>query len=145
MITRDAYFKGRDTEYADELNENIERNAALTVERVNELLARAGRSDIDSVNSGWRPKAVNDATANAAHTSRHLSAEAADLPDADRTLATWCVDNLDILREVGLWMEDPRWTPTWVHLQIVPPKSNKVVYVPSSAPAKDPSFPVTWA
>ena len=145
MITLESYWKGRDKEYADELTPEIMANADRMVELANELLVRAGRSDIHSVNSGWRPKSVNDVTANAASSSRHLTAEAVDLPDPDRTLAEWVVDNLDILREIGLWTEDPRWTPTWVHLQIVPPKSKKVVFIPSSAPPKDPSFPVTWA
>ena len=145
MITLDAYWKGRDKEYADELTDQIRANAQVTVDRVNELLARAGRSDIHAPTSGWRPVAVNDATSNSAARSKHLSAEAADLPDADRTLATWCVDNLDVLRELGLWMEDPRWTPTWTHVQTQPPKSGKIVFIPSTSTATDPSFPVTWA
>jgi len=144
VITLTAYWKGRNVLNADELTDEITANAQVTVEKANELLARAGRSDINTVNSGWRPRAVNDATANAASGSKHLTAQAVDLPDADRTLATWCVDNLDVLAELGLHMEDPRWTPTWVHVQTVPPKSGKRVYIPSSAPPKDPSFPVTW-
>jgi len=145
VITLRTYWMGRDSTHAEELTDDIQRNAVLTVAKCNELLARAGRSDIDTVNSGWRPKGVNDATRNSATASRHLTAEAVDLPDADRTLATWCVDNLDALREIGLWMEDPRWTPTWVHVQIMPPRSGRTVYIPSSAPAADPDFPVTWA
>jgi hypothetical protein len=145
VISLHAYWLGRDVTHADELTAEINKNAQVTVAKANELLERAGRSDIDQVASGWRPAAVNDATANAARSSRHLTAEAVDLPDADRTLAGWCVDNLDTLKEIGLWMEDPRWTPTWIHLQIVPPKSGKVVYIPSTKPPLDPSFEVTWA
>ena len=130
MITLDAYFKGRDKEYASELTDAIRAKAEITVERANELLARAGRSDINTVNSGWRPMAVNDSTSNAAKGSKHLSAEAIDLPDTDRTLATWCADNLDVAEEIGLWFEDFRWTPTWVHCQIIPPKSGKRVFYP---------------
>lgn len=144
MISLDAYWKGRDKEYADELTDEIRGNAEKTVELANELLSRAGRSDIDLVDSGWRPKAVNDHTSNAASGSKHLSAEAVDLPDYKRTLATWCVDNLDVLAEIGLWMEDPRWTKTWVHVQTVPPRSGKRVFIPSTTPATDPNFPVTW-
>ena len=56
----------------------------------------------------------------------------------------------EVLAEVGLWLEDPRWTfdpkgDHWVHLQTVPPRSGNRVFVPSDAPAKDPDFPVTWA
>ena len=141
---------GRDKLYPEEVTDEVRRNAEITVERVNELLARAGRSDINSVASGFRTKAVNDATSNSAKASRHLTAEAVDLPDADRQLAEWCVDNLDVLRKIGLWLEDPRWTWSehgnhWIHLQCVPPKSGKLVYVPNSNPPLDPSFPVTWA
>ena len=145
MISIHAYWMGRDVTHAKQLTDEIRRNAEVTVERVNELLARAGRNDINTVNSGWRPQAVNDATSNAGASSRHITAEAVDLPDADRTLCEWAVDNLDILREIGLWMEDPRWTPTWLHLQIVPPKSGKLVYIPSAKPPLDPTFEVTWA
>lgn len=145
MITLQNYFMGRDLTHAEELTDEIMANAAVTVERVNDLLQRAGRSDIHEVRSGWRPKAINDATSNAAGASRHLTGQAVDLADNDRSLAEWCVDNLDDLAAVGLWMEDPRWTPTWVHLQVVPPKSQKTVYVPSTAKPLDPGFPVTWA
>lgn len=145
MITLESYFKGRDATHAEELTYDILTNAQETVERANQLLSRAGRSSLDEVRSGWRPQGVNDSTANAAKDSRHLTAEAVDLGDSDRSLATWCVDNLDVLEELGLWMEDPRWTPSWVHLQIVPPKSGKLVYIPSSKPPLDPNFEVTWA
>ena len=117
MIDAAAFWKGRDTEYAEELTDEIRRNAEVTLAKVNELLERSGFKSIDSLNSGWRPRAVNEATSNAGAASRHITGQAVDLPDVDRTLATWCVDNVDDLAAVGLWMEDPRWTPTWVHLQ----------------------------
>ena len=40
MITLEAYWKGRDTEYADELTDEIRANAEVTVAKANELLAR---------------------------------------------------------------------------------------------------------
>lgn len=144
VITLDTYLMGRDTTHPDELTDEVLGNARLTVAKANELLGRAGRSDIHSVGSGWRPRAVNDRTANSAGNSRHITGQAVDLPDADRTLAEWCVDNLDVLEDIGLWMEDPRWTPSWVHLQVVPPKSGKLVYIPSVSKPLDPDFPVTW-
>lgn len=145
MIGLSTYFMGRDKTYAKELTDDIQRNAEIIVAKTNELLARAARSDINTVNSGWRPQSVNDATAHSGAASKHITAQAVDLPDLDRTLADWCVDNLDVLDEIGLWMEDPRWTPSWVHLQSVPPKSGRRIYIPSSQPPLDPDFPVTWA
>jgi hypothetical protein len=145
MISLEAYWKGRDQEYADELTEDILANADRTVERVNKLLAVSGFGNVGGVNSGWRPQAVNDATGNAAKSSRHLSAEAIDIADPIRSLARWCLGHLDVLEDIGLWMEDPRWTPTWVHLQTVPPGSGRRVFIPSSSPPKAPPINLTVA
>lgn len=144
MITHEQFWMGRDTEYASELTEQIKANAEITLGRVNELLALAGRSD-DKVASGWRPQAVNDHTANAAGHSKHLTGEAVDIADPDRALATWVADNLEALEQCKLWCEDFRWTPSWVHFQCVPPKSDKRVFIPAPTKALDPTFPVTWA
>lgn len=144
MISLKTYWMGRAKTHEKELTDEILANAEVTVSRCNELLNRAGHSDVAEVSSGWRPQGINDSTSHASKTSKHLTAQAIDLPDPDRTLADWCVDNLDILEELGLWMEDPRWTPDWVHLQTAPPKSGRRIYIPSTLPAPDPDYPVTW-
>ena len=146
MITVADYFMGRDVRYAASLTAKIKANAAVTVHRVGQLLALAAQDDVEPgidevtgthIASGWRPPAVNDATSNAAASSTHLTAEGCDLQEAGgRQFARWCLRNLDKLESIGLWMEDPRWTPSWVHLQTRPPKSGRRVYVPSSAPAR---------
>ena len=140
VITLEAYWKGRDTEYANELSDEIRANAERTVELANDLLVRSGRSDVNTVNSGWRPQSVNDATSNAAKGSKHLSAKAVDLPDSDGLLAEWCMDNVDTLKEIGAWMEHPGWTVGWVHVQTVPPgnppRPQVRVFIPNFSPAK---------
>lgn len=144
MITIEQYWMGRDRKYPAELTLIIRHNAEQLVAKVNALLAMAEAEGIepalssrgDFIASGWRPTAVNDATANAAARSKHLTGEAVDLADGPRRkLASWCLRNLDALEDLGLWMEDPRWTPTWVHLQLVPPRSGNRVYIPSTTPA----------
>ncbi len=144
MITLEQYWMGRDAKYPAELTAEIRHHAEQLVAKVNNLLAFADADGVapatssrgDAIASGWRPPAVNDATTNAAKSSKHRTGQAVDLADgADRGLARWCLSNLDALEQIGLWMEDPRWTPTWVHLQLVPPGSGKRVYVPSTAPA----------
>jgi hypothetical protein len=137
MITLADYWNGRDKKYARCLTQEICNNAITTVSRINRLLGLAEQDgvDCDVVASGWRPLAVNDVTANAAKNSKHVTALAADVRDTERRdFARWCLRNLKQLEAIGLWMEDPRWTPTWVHLQIVPPGSGRRVYIPSIKP-----------
>ena len=136
MITIEKYFMGRDSKYSDECTDEIRANAEETVRRTNKLLALASLDDIirDTVASGWRPAAINEATTNAAHISKHLTARAVDIVDGNRVFAQWCLLNLDKLGSLDLYMEDPRWCPTWVHLQCVPPLSGKRVYIPSTKP-----------
>lgn len=82
-------------------------------------------------NGGFRPQASSVGAIN----SKHKDGRAVDIYDPGRELASWCIAHPKELEERGLHMEDPRWTPTWVHLQDVPPRSGKLVYVPSMAPA----------
>ena len=150
MIDLKAFYMGRDAAYANELSDEIRRNAEETIAKANALLERAGFAHVCEVNSGWRPQTINAVTPNASPTSHHLTGRAVDLPDPDRSLAAWCAQNLDVLEELGLWMEDPRWTfdaggRHWVHVQTVPPRSGRRVFEPSAAPPADPDFPVTGA
>ena len=152
MISLADYWMGRDVEFAADLTDEIVNNAHVLLERVNGLLARAAQDDVEpgvepdtgtAVSSGWRPKPVNDTIPNAAPTSKHITGLAIDLCDTlpERPLARWCLRNRAVLRELGLWLEDPRWTPTWVHLQSLPPGSGDRVFVPSTAPALAAALP----
>ena len=149
MLLPVDYWMGRDATHAGDLTDAIRRNVAELLGRTNLLLAWAYNDHVTPaldahtgthVASGWRPPAINDATANAAKASRHLTGEAIDLRDnGTRDLARWCLRNIDALEEIGLWLEDPQWTHNppgqpWVHLQIVPPGSRRRVYVPSTRP-----------
>jgi hypothetical protein len=128
MITLNDYYMGRDREYPHELTDELCGNAAILVERVNRLLARAELAR--GVNSGWRPAAVNAAVAGATARSKHLTCQAIDVADDDDALDTWCMAHLEVLEELGLWLEHPDATPRWCHLQIVPPRSGDRVFKP---------------
>lgn len=138
---------GRDKTHADELTVAIRASAQETVDRVNALLKFAAEDGVeaDTVASGWRPSDINAATPNAAPSSKHMTGDACDLKDDEhRGLARWCLRNTaplcfqsgkpDLLAEIGLWMESPQWTPSWVHLQTVPPKSGRRIFIPSENP-----------
>lgn len=136
------YWMGRDARYPKDLTEAIKGNAADLVQRVNTLLDRycadTGEPRPSVWASGWRPQGINDKTSNAAKKSTHIVAKGGDVRDSRRVLARWCYANQAQLAEWGLWMEDPRWTPTWVHLQTVPPRSGKRIFIPSTKPPLGP-------
>lgn len=62
--------------------------------------------------------------------SSHLYGAAVDIADADGKLKAWLKSNPQRLIENGLWAEDYKSTPTWVHLQIYAPKSMSRVFKP---------------
>jgi hypothetical protein len=140
---------GRNEKYQVEWTGAVQENARLLLGKVNALLEIADMQDAgpkymheSCVVSGWRPRAVNDRTSNAGLQSLHITGEAVDLRDwNDRRFARWCLRHADELRRLALWMEDPRWTPSWVHLQSRPPRSGRLVFIPSTRPPLAPPLP----
>lgn len=137
MITLQEFYKGRDKQYPNDLTPEIIANAQETLKRANTLLERffvsvPGATRDRGCNSGWRPPAVNAATAKAAKKSLHMLGKAIDIGDDDELLDRWLMTPIGrtALEEIGLWMEHPSATPRWSHLQTVPPKSGKRVFYP---------------
>ena len=128
MISMADYFQGRDVTYAAELTDDLRVNAGEIVDRANELLERFGEDR--SVNSGWRPAAVNAGVPGAALRSKHMTCQAIDLADPEGDLDEWCLDNPHVLAEIGLWQEHPASTKNWTHVQSIPPKSGNRVFYP---------------
>lgn len=144
MITIDQYFGGRRESHALECSPGIEDNAGRSVPIFNALLDRAALFGIvpplveagdfagSVLTSGWRPASVNACTPGASKTSRHMTGEAADIHDPDGTLDAWLMtpEGQFTLAELGLWMEAPASTPTWTHVQTMPPGSGRRVFTP---------------
>lgn len=125
-ITLEEYYMGRDKIYAEELSDAHKMNARNMVNKANQILEAFGQKR--RVVSGWRPSKVNAATKGAAVNSKHVLCQAIDLEDLNRELTNWCLNNPDILKKVGVWMEDPRDATTWVHWQTIPPASGKPIF-----------------
>ena len=64
--------------------------------------------------------------------SSHLYGAAVDIGDADGKLKAWLQTEAGnrALINCGLWAEDYKSTPTWIHLQIYAPNSFNRVFKP---------------
>lgn len=113
MITREEVLMGRDKEYP--LTPELETNLSRLLTALNKFRAAYGKPML--VTSGYRPGKYNKA-AGGAKKSAHLTLEACDFSDPEGKLASFCIQNLKLLAECGLWMESPAKTKGWVHLQI---------------------------
>lgn len=62
--------------------------------------------------------------------SKHFFCQAIDISDPNKELQKWIKKNLPLMEEIGVWFEDFSYTPTWVHIQIVPPGSGNRFFIP---------------
>jgi hypothetical protein len=125
----------------EDLPTDVQTNLNTLLERINKLRTAYGKPL--KVNDGYRR--AQDKPKNGATQSNHYVGAAIDLDDNDSAdLWYWTFNNLQLMQEIGLWMEDPRWTHgsvgTWMHYQIFPPKSDHRIYIPSSNPAAAPTL-----
>ena len=127
MITVDEYLGQHLAGHEQELTDEIRANAVIICGRANQLIKSFGEDR--SLRSGWRPTAVNHGAGGALH-SRHMSGQAVDIEDVDGRLDAFCRDNIGLLEQVGLWLEDGVATPSWCHIQCVPPRSGHRFFIP---------------
>lgn len=134
MISLSDYYMGRDVKFALELTEEMQKNAATTIAKASEILSAFGEDR--KVTSGWRPSAINKAQGGSVN-SKHIYCQAIDLEDNDHKLGLWAIQNIERLKELGVYMESltkthnpPDGMGSWVHFQIVAPKSGKIIFMP---------------
>lgn len=113
----------------------LEKDAKKLIAKVSTLLSLAGVEQFD-VTSGWRPVAHNFAIGGSAN-SHHIFARAIDILDPDCRIGNWAADNIETMRELGLYMESLTVTHAaanrmkrWIHFQTVAPKSGKIIFIP---------------
>lgn len=123
---REEYTKKRDEQFPLDAEQEANMHKLLTALDV--FREKYGKALI--ISSGYRPATIN-ASAGGAKKSNHIMCLAVDFVDDEKqTLGKWCLQNLNVLEELGLYMEDLRHTKNWVHLQIVSPRSGKRIFIP---------------
>lgn len=136
MITKNELLMGRDKQYASDYTKEISDNLDKFLVVLNKI--RAAYNAPMRVNSGWRPPSINASTPGAATRSRHLLGLACDFHDPDKKIWNWCLKNLQLLKDLNVFIEDRRWTPTWTHMQLGPPSSGRRIFIPGTQKALAP-------
>lgn len=103
-------------------------NLSKLLDALNKFRQAYGKPMI--VTSGLRTQQQNDQLSNSGKKSAHLSAEACDFADIDRSITNYVLANPNILVECDLYMEDPGACPTWIHLGIRRPASGNRIFRP---------------
>lgn len=99
------------------------------------------RNDTDRKRSGYRTKQMHievyeEVSKKVGHPvkppeySWHLFGGGCDISDRNGELKAWVKENEDFCRQHGLYFEHFDSTPTWVHLQIYPPPSMRMFFLP---------------
>ncbi len=123
MITAKEILMGRDEEFP--LTKEQWWNLCELLAKLNTFRALYGKPLV--VSSGYRPPPIN-AQVGGSPNSAHLHCQAVDFKDENGDLARWILAHQYILKQVDLYMEDPKHTLGWVHLQTRPVKNR--VFVP---------------
>lgn len=139
MITMQELTMGRDKQFPKDFTKEIQQNLNVLLEKLNIIRAKYGAPMI--INSGWRSPTINAATPGAAKASKHLVGLAADIRDEDGKFWAWCIENLELLQELGCYLENKRYTKNWTHVQIGAPASGRRIFRPSNSP---PPHPELW-
>lgn len=133
MITKGEILMGRIS--VNDLSPEQHQNLLMLHGRINKVRMFYGVPMF--VSSGYRSSEDNR-VAGGATSSLHMVCAAVDIKDSSGDLWQWLMKNLDFIKLHSLWLEDRRWTPTWVHFQIFPPKSGRRIFIPNSKPAPAP-------
>lgn len=125
MITAEEVLMGRakQEDLTDELKANLEK----LLEALNKFRKEYGSPMY--VSSGYRPAELNK-TIGGGSKSAHMSLQACDFRDTDGKLFEFIKKDPDILERCGLYLEDPRWTVGWIHLQCR--KASRRIFLPYS-------------
>lgn len=136
MITKQEYFARNNKPIASNQIEVLHIvNAEFLISKVNQLWAVYEKQNGNRpliVSSGYRTKAINASIKGSAKRSHHMMGNAVDIQDRQQILQRWLKTpaGLKALEDNGLYVEDFKYTRTWVHLQTVVPKSNNRFFIP---------------
>lgn len=116
-------------EHQDNLMTLLERISKIRKDYNKPMKVTSGYRSMEDHKRIYKQKGITDEN-KIPMKSRHLVGAAVDISDPKGELQKWCNDNVKVLEEVQLWCEDFNYTQSWVHFQIIPPKSGKRFFIP---------------
>ena len=129
MLTEYNYLtasgKYPERENHKELTIELKANMNGFIPTINAFLTEIGLSDVEEVSSGFRPTDVNNKIPNAAKNSLHSRCLAVDFADPQGKIAKKCKENPTLLKNYGLFLENPAYTKGWCHLDKSPTRSDR--------------------
>lgn len=134
MIELRELIKGKEflslpKEHRDNLMIILERICRVRIAYGKAMIVTSGYRSMEEHLAIYNRKGITDQN-RIPMKSKHLYGQAVDISDPKKELQVWCQNNVKLLEEIGLWMEDFRYTPNWVHFQCVPPKSGNRFFIP---------------
>lgn len=116
-ITKAEILMGRDKTYAVDYTQEISDNIDKLLPALNLFREAYGIAMV--VSSGWRPESINKSVGGASK-SNHMIGLACDFKDHDGKITEFALkmDQEGKLKEWGLWLENPKNTPGWCHLDV---------------------------
>lgn len=118
---------GRHLQFPDEYQDGFQCNAESLLLKVNGFFEELGVNP--RVTSGYRPPSINRKIKGAAKRSHHQTCNAIDVEDINGALGIKASDP-ELLKKHGLYLEDPTYTKGWIHLQDIPPRSGRRIFIP---------------
>lgn len=125
-ISVNQYLMGRAK--LEELSDEIVANINKLIPIINDLLEAYGKPV--TMNSGFRTEEDQMRINPKAPKSMHCIGAAIDIGDKDHNFRYWCLNNLNEVIKRGIYLEDPAHTASWMHCQIIAPKSGSRIFIP---------------
>jgi len=112
MIKLSEYI---DLKEIDKLDGSQQLNMFELLYKINLVRISYGRPM--TVSSGYRSPGHNILIGGAKN-SWHVKCGAIDIADPKKELQKWIINNVKLIKDLGLQVEDFKFTPNWVHLDI---------------------------
>jgi hypothetical protein len=121
------YVSGYKEEWTPQIQENAENLVKLINTLFTEIEALTRKSISLNITSGWRPSKYSKEIGTSIR-SAHVTGQAIDLADIGNKKFNLITAHMDLIILKDLYLEDSRWTKSWLHVQTRPTRNR--IFIP---------------